>query len=369
MTCHCQDIATKDGKPRGIVGSTARGEVKQASMDHGRAAGEPLFGPSSVSGRLQAATNTTQQHRQFRECDITDSTVPGVDIRCLCHAFATNTAEIPLFCFGSSPLIAPKKPRRGALNRQNLDSASSTRLSGQTRHRASHGSQHALHRRIEKRASASAPIFQVSTTESTASDVAALGPRLQSQYTGTAAFVLCRSGAESFQPGRRPRTPESRDPDGRRATEGSAVSRFQSRRGQTRARLKTEKTVAVPRSTVWSRSPVQPNATVNMHAMATDTSIQQVTAGRRRGQPNADGLDSWTKSLDPAVVPSISTWASAVCERLRTSPIFQYRRGVRMAAHIGSRVRGVSRANGRRPDVERALTSAKDACWRRLEPT
>lgn len=252
MTCHCQDIATKDGKPRGIVGSTARGEVKQASMDHGRAAGEPLFGPSSVSGRLQAATNTTQQHRQFWECDITDSTVPGVDIRCLCHAFATNTAEIPLFCFGSSPLIAPKKPRRGALNRQNLDSASSTRLSGQTRHRASHGSQHALHRRIEKRASASAPIFQVSTTESPASDVAALGPRLQSQYTGTAAFVLCRSGAESFQPGRRPRTPESRDPDGRRATEGSAVSRFQSRRGQTRARLKTEKTVAVPRSTVVS---------------------------------------------------------------------------------------------------------------------
>lgn len=251
-------------------------------MDHGRAAGEPLFGPDSVSGRLKTATNTRQQHRQLRECDITNDTVPGVDIRCLCHAFATNTAEIPLFCFGSSPLIAPEKPRRGALDRQYLDSASSTRLSGRTRHRGSHGSQHALHRRIEKRASSSSPIFQVSTTESPASDVAALGPRPQSQYTGTAAFVLCRSGAESFQPGRRRRTPESRDPDGWRTTEGSAFlsTPVLPEEGGPKRRKRW-----LPLGAQWSRSPVQPNATVTMHAMATDTSIQQVTVGRRRGHP------------------------------------------------------------------------------------
>lgn len=166
--------------------------------------------------------------------------------------------------------------------------------------------------------------------------------------------VLCRSGAESFQPGRRPRTPESRDPDGRRATEGSA------RLTPVVDRLKTEKTVLSLRAQC---GPIACAAQCNgQHARYGHRHLNPAGHGRSaKRAPNADGLDSWTKSLDPAVVPSISTWASAVCERLRTSPIFQYRRGVRMAAHIGSRVRGVSRANGRRPDVERALTSAKDA--------
>jgi len=97
-----------------------------------------------------------------------------------------------------------------------------------------------------------------------------------------------RSGADSFQPGRRPRTPESRDPGRPEGDRRLCLSsRLQSRHGQTRPRLKTE-TNGVFWATVGAQCSLArlcPNATVDMHAMAMAASIQQVTAGRRRAHP------------------------------------------------------------------------------------
>lgn len=103
--------------------------------------------------------------------------------------------------------------------------------------------------------------------------------------------VLCRSGAESFQPGRRPRTPESRDPGGRRATEGSA------RLTPVVDRLKTEKTVLSLRAQC---GPIACAAQCNgQHARYGHRHLNPAGHGRSaKRAPNADGLDSWTKSLD-----------------------------------------------------------------------